>query len=102
MAREEKRARRRRKRGGGLLPGLILVVLLFGLGVQLYRIQDQLQSARYEKDELTRQISELEETNQELEEDIANSDDPEMIERIAREELGMVVQGEKVFYNIGG
>ena len=102
MAREEKRARRRRKRGGGLLPGLILVVLLFGLGVQLYRIQDQLQSARDEKNELTRQISELEETNQEPEEDIANSDDPEMIERIAREELGMVVQGEKVFYNIGG
>ena len=78
------------------------MVLLFGLGVQLYRIQDQLQSARDEKNELTRQISELEETNQELEEDIANSDDPEMIERIAREELGMVVQGEKVFYNIGG
>ena len=70
--------------------------------MQLYRIQDQLQSARDEKNELTRQISELEETNQELEEDIANSDDPEMIERIAREELGMVVQGEKVFYNIGG
>ena len=34
-------------------------------------------------------------------EDIANADDPELIEQIAREELGMVVRDEKVFYHIG-
>ena len=33
---------------------------------------------------------------------IENSDDPELIEEIARTELGMVTKNEKVFYDISG
>ena len=51
---------------------------------------------------LEQQIRETTKKNQDLEEDIANSDNPEMIEKIAREELDMVVQDERVFYHSGG
>ena len=79
-----------------------MLVLLFGLGSQLYRMQDQLAAARGEEAGLAEEISSLQEENSQLEEDIARSSDPEMIEKIAREDLGMVVQDEKVFYTTGG
>ena len=79
-----------------------MLVLLFGLGFQLYRMQDQLAAARAEEAALAEEISSLQEENAGLEESIARSSDPEMIEQIARESLGMVVQDEKVFYATGG
>ena len=101
-SRRERKQRKRKKKSGGLLGGLILLVLLFGLGFQLYRMQDQLAAARAERSALAEQISALQEENSQLEEDIARSSDPEMIEKIAREDLGMGVQDEKVFYTTGG
>ena len=47
-------------------------------------------------------IRDLEEENQDLQEDIDHAGDPEMIEQIAREELGMALKNEKVFYTNGG
>ena len=95
-------ARRKRRRAGGFLTGVVLLLLLFGVGVQLYRMQDQLQSARAEEEALAREIAQLEKDNEALQEDIDRAGDPEMIEEIAREELGMAVQNEKVFYHYGG
>lgn len=94
--------RRRRRRAGNFLTGLILLVLLLGVAVQLYRLQDQLRSARAEEAALAEQIAQLERENEALSQDLANAGDPELIEKIAREELGMVLQNEKVFYTIGG
>ena len=59
------------------------------------------EEARAEEAALAAQIAALEAENAALAEDIANADDPELIEQIAREELGMVVRDEKVFYHIG-
>ena len=95
-------ARRRKRRAGGFLTGLVLLLLIFGVGVQLYRMQDRLRTAREEEEALAAQIAQLEEANQELQEDIDHAGDPEMIEQIAREELGMAVKDEKVFYHSGG
>lgn len=94
--------RKKRRRAGNLLTGLILLVLILGVGVQLYRLQDQLRTARAEEEALSAQITQLEKENEALSTDLANAGDPELIEKIAREELGMVLQNEKVFYTIGG
>ena len=103
MGRVEKRKKRKQTQTvGGLLAGLMLVVLLFGVGMQLYQMQGRLQQAREQQETLEQQIRETTKKNQDLEEDIANSDNPEMIEKIAREELDMVVQDERVFYHSGG
>ena len=52
--------------------------------------------ARAEEAVYAQRLAELRETNERLATDIANSDDPELIEEIARDELGMVEQGEKI------
>ena len=90
------------KRASGFLTGLLLLVLLLGVGVQLYRMQEQLRTARDEEAALTTQIAQVERENAQLQEDLDRAGDPELIEEIAREELGMATQGEKVFYAIGG
>ena len=94
--------RKKQKRASSLLTGVLLLVLLLGIGIQLYRMQDRLKTARAEEDALTQKIAQVEKENAQLQEDLDNAGDPELIEEIAREELGMVVQDEKVFYTIGG
>ena len=94
--------KKKRKRASGFLTGVLLLVLLLGVGVQLYRMQEQLKTARAEEEALAREIAQVEKENQELQEDLDNAGNPELIEEIAREELGMATQGEKVFYAIGG
>ena len=95
-----KRVRKKKpaQRSGGFLAGLFLVVLLFAVGTQLYAMQDRLAQARTQEAELTRRVEQLKEENEQLEEDLARGGEAEMIEEIAREELDMVVQNEKVFY----
>ena len=51
---------------------------------------------------LAAQIAQIERENAQLQEDLDNADNPELIEEIARNELGMVMQDEKVFYTYGG
>ncbi len=94
--------KKKQKRACGFLTGVLLLVLLLGVGVQLYRMQDQLRTAQEEEAALAAQIAQVQKENQALEDDLAHAGDPELIEQIARDELGMVVQDEKVFYTIGG
>ena len=93
---------KRRKRASGFLTGVLLLVLLLGVGVQLYRLQDKLKTAREEEAALAAQINQVQKENDELLEDLEHADDPELIQDIARQELGMVMQNEKVFYVYGG
>ena len=94
--------KKKQKRASGFLTGILLLVVLLGVGIQLYRMQEQLKTARAEEEALAREIAQVEKENQQLQEDLDNADNPELIEEIAREDLGMVVQGEMVFNVIGG
>ena len=73
------------------------MVLIAGIGVQLINLKGELEAAREEEAYYAQRLQQLQEENARLAEDIANSDDPELIEEIAREELGMVTAGEKIF-----
>ena len=75
----------------------VVALLLAGFGLQLYSMYSQLQTARLEEIEYARKLDELERANQDLREDIANSGDMSLIEDIARDQLGYVAEGEKVF-----
>ncbi len=94
--------KRKPKRASGFLTGVLLLVLLLGVGIQLYRMQEDLKTARAEEAALAAQIAQVERENAQLQEDLDRAGDPELIEEIAREELGMVTQNEKVFYTYGG
>lgn len=93
----QKPQKARKKRPSSKLTGLILIVLLLGVSVQLYYMWGQLQSAQAEEAMYAQRLKELEESNAQLEEDIANSGSQELIEDIARDDLGMAASGEKIF-----
>ena len=47
--------KKKRKRASGFLTGVLLLVLLLGVGIQLYRMQEQLKTARAEEEALARE-----------------------------------------------
>lgn len=77
---------------------LVLAALLIGLGVQISSMFGQLQAAREEEKVYAQQLAELQETNRQLKEDLDNSGSQALMEDIARDQLGMVSPGEKVFH----
>lgn len=91
-----------RKKGfgaAGILVKLVLIALMIYAGVTLYHLQDQIQTAEAQKAQLSAQVQSLEDENSALRADIAAADDPEKLEEIARDKLGMVKSGERVFYD---
>ena len=77
---------------------LLLAFLMVGIGVQIYQMFGQLQDARDEETVYAQQLAELQTANAQLQEDLDNSGSLDLIEDIARDQLGMVKEGEKIFH----
>ena len=84
-----------------LLTKLLVVVLLVYLATSLLDLRGQIQSAQDEQTALMQQVDEQRLANQQLQEAIENSDDPETPERVAREK-GFVKQGETLYIDVAG
>ena len=95
------RAEKKRKLASGFTVRLVILVLLAGLGWQLWRMQDQLQKARLQEQELRQQVALQQQENDALQKSIDQGGSREEMERIARDELGLVAPGERVFLDIG-
>ena len=79
-----------KRAGTGPVVRLLLLLLLVSLGWQLVRINRQVETAQAQKEELAEQVDALRA-------DIADGGSQEKKEEIARDELGMVAPGERVF-----
>ena len=77
---------------------LILVLMILG-AVTLVRAKTQLRDLQAQTETLRREVTQTVEENAALNYKIEPSDDPEMLEQAAREELGLVKPGDKVFYD---
>jgi len=77
---------------------ILLSVLMVGIGVQIYQMFGEIESAEAEEAVYAQQLVELQETNQQLQEDLNNSESLDLIEDIARDKLGMAKEGEKIFH----
>ena len=86
-----------KKRPNSKLTALVLAVLLLGIGIQVSGMLEQIRAAEAEEAVYAQRLAELQETNAKLSAEIENSDDPELIEDIARNDLGMAAVGEKIF-----
>ena len=86
-----------KKRPSSRLTAVLLLVMMLGIGAQLYNMYGQLRQARQEEQVYAQRLAQLQETNQQLAEDIANSGDADLIEEIARNDLGMATADEKIF-----
>ena len=78
----------------GFLTKIVVLALLIYMATSLLDLRGQIQTAQVQRDTLARQVS-----DQELEAAIENSDDPEMLEQVAREK-GHVKQDEIVYIDV--
>ena len=85
----------------GILVKLVLLALMIYAGITLYNQQGSIQTAEAQQAQLSAKVQEMEDKNAALRADIAAADDPDKLEEIARNKLGMVKSGEKVFYDTG-
>lgn len=81
----------------GIGTKVLVLVLLVACVTALLSLQSQLKQAQAGREELSQQVQEQEEINAALADDIANSDDPEYLENIARIKLGLLKPGEIEF-----
>ena len=82
----------------GFLTKIVVLALLIYMATSLLDLRGQIQTA-VQRDTLARQVSDQRLENQELEAAIENSDDPEMLEQVAREK-GHVKQDEIVYIDV--
>ena len=94
MARKSTKPKIRRS---SLFSVMLLIALGFTMVYMLHQTNTQIEQARAEQAVYAQRLAHLQETNARLVDDIAHSDDPERIEDIARNDLGMASQGEKIF-----
>ena len=90
-----------RLKRAGLLTKLVIVVLLVYLATSLLDLRGQIQNIKQQQQTVSQQVEEQQLANQQLQEAIDNSDDPDTLERVARER-GYVKQGETLYSDVAG
>ena len=84
----------------GILTKLVILCLLVYLLTLLLSLNGKLAAARSERDAMQDQVTAQTQRNADLAEDVANANDPQRQEDIARDKLELVVPGEKVFIDV--
>ena len=79
---------------------LLVLALILGIGWHLIQLRAQVEQAQAEKDALSEQVQAQQQTNDAISADIADGNSQEKMEEIAREKLGLVSPGERVFYDV--
>lgn len=88
------------KRAGMLTKILILALLIISVTAFL-DLHSQAQELAQQQAALEKQVSRQKQENQALSDAIARSDDPESVQDVARDRLGLVTPGEIIFYDNG-
>ena len=83
-----------------LITKIVILAIIVYAGISLVSLKVQVSDAREARDELQTQVDGVLQTNTELQYAIDHSTDPETIEDIARNKLGLVKPGEKIFYDV--
>ena len=83
----------------GFLTKLVVLALLIYMAITLLDLRGKIQGVQAEREELARQVTSQRLENQKLADAIANSDDPEVQERVARDR-GDVERGETLVIDV--
>ena len=83
----------------GIVTKVILLAIVLYAAVRLAMIHAETRTLEAQITQLEQQAQQLTEENAALEYQIAHSDDDETKEEIARDKLGLVKPGEKIFYD---
>ena len=88
------------KKGPGFITMLVLVVLVAVMGIELVQMHGKLRSARSEEAAVAAQVQQRRLENEALKSDLSKADDVEFIKDLARSQLGLVEEGERIFYDV--
>ena len=83
----------------GFLTKIVVLALLIYMATSLLELRGKIQEVQAQRDELTWQVTDQELENRSLADAIANSDDPEMQEQVARDR-GYVEKDETLFIDV--
>ena len=83
----------------GFLTKIVVLALLIYMTTSLLDLRGQIQATQSQRDTLAQQVADQRLENQELADAIEHSDDPEMLEQMAREK-GYVKQNEVLFFDV--
>ena len=78
---------------------LVIAVLMVYALISLFVVHRQTRQLQDRAATLQQQVSEMTQANAALQYQIDHSEDDDMIESVAREKLGLVKPGEKIFYD---
>lgn len=85
----------------GIITKIVIFALIVYASVTLINMRSQIDAALAKQEEVRQQVTEKQATNDQLQYEIAHSGDSDTIANVARNELNLVVPGEKVFYDTG-
>ena len=84
-----------------LLVKLVILILVVYATVTLVRLRSQINEKDAEVKGLTSSIASTQQENDRLQSSIDALDTPEGLEQVARDQLGMVSEGEIVYHDVG-
>ena len=85
----------------GIITKIVIFALIVYASVSLINLRAQIDAARTQQLTLQEKVTEKEASNAELQYEIDHSSDKDTIANVARDDLGLVVPGEKVFHDTG-
>jgi len=83
----------------GFLTKIVVLVLMIYMATSLLNLLGQLKTVQAQRDTLEQQVASQQLDNQRLSDAIENSDDPDMLEQVARAK-GFVRQGEELYIDV--
>ena len=79
---------------------LVLIALAVFIGIELIQVNQRLGEAKVQEASVTRQMQQQQQENEALRSDLAKKDDPDFIKELARDQLGLAEEGERIFYDV--
>lgn len=92
---------KQRRSGIVIIMILLMLVLIVYTASSLSRMNARIEEAELAKEALADEALALAVSNAALEYEIEHSGDLDMVEKVARDKLGLVLPGEIVYYDIG-
>ena len=83
----------------GLITKVVIMVLMIYMSISLLNLRAQIQNTQSQRDVLAAQVAAKRLDNQQLMQAIENSDDPAMLEAVAREK-GFVKPNETLYIDV--
>ena len=88
------------KKRSGLLATMLVLLLLCLAGWKLLDTRDKLTAALEEKAAIEADVARQTQENRSMEAALERAEDPEYLQELARDQLGMVTPGQKDFYDV--